>query len=46
MTPQERKQIHTAIKIAIRYLTDEEITALAAIAITRESTDGTPLSKL
>ena len=46
MTPQERKEITTAIRIAIRYLTDEELKALAAIAITKESIDGTPLTEL
>ena len=46
MTPQERKQIYNSIKLALQFLTDEELKALAAVAITRETADGTPLKNL
>lgn len=46
MTPQERKQIYYSIKLALQFLTDEELKALAAVAITRETADGTPLKNL
>ena len=34
------------IKLALQFLTDEELKALAAVAITRETADGTPLKNL
>lgn len=46
MTPQERKQIYNAIKWALQFLTDEELKALSAVAITKETADGTPLKNL
>ena len=46
MTPQERQEAYTAIRFVLKYLTDDELKALAAIAITREALNGTPLSEL
>lgn len=45
MTDTERKQAKAMIKLALEYLTDDELKALAALAITRELSDGRPITE-
>lgn len=46
MTEQERKQAYLVIKHCLPHLTDEELKIIVALIVTRETTDGTPLTEL
>ena len=46
MTHEERQRAYQVIKTVLPFLTDEELKALVAVVVTRETVDGTPLRNL
>ena len=46
MTELERKQAYFVIRKCLPHLTDEELRTIVALIVTRETTDGTPLTEL
>lgn len=46
MTEQERKQAYFVIKHSLPLLTDEELKIIVALIVTKETTDGKPITEL